>query len=252
MSMSPERVVLNQKKLEAALGDRWSETELKRAMQLLAADGRFPAGVRGLPRGLVRAIQHERLIEAMTAVVVQSGYGAISVQDVLRRAGISRPTFYEVFEDKDDCFVSALDAAAQLLREALVEAAGTSEQPWQERLRAGIAALLRFVAEEPNAARLVIVESRASSPAGLLRRDELLDEFASCIDSIVRDQLSEPPSAVAGAGIVGGIESVLYTRMQRGEARDLDSVLPSLVYFAVLTYAGHEGAKKAMEGAAFA
>lgn len=247
--MAPQRVVLSQKKLEAALGDRWSEAELSQAAALLGVDGRFPPGVRTLPGELVRAIQRERLIEAMIEAMIETGYGAVTVKDVLRRAGVSRPTFYDVFEDKDACFYAAFDSSAQRLREALFEATGKPGQRWQDRLRNGIAALLRFIEEEPKAARFVIVESRSSSPAGLRRRDELLDELASCVDSIVRDELQRPPSAIAAAGVVGGIESVVYARLQKGQTEDLGSLLPSLTYFAVLTYAGREGAKKEIEGA---
>jgi AcrR family transcriptional regulator len=252
--MSPERVVLSQEKLASAVGDRWSESELSEAVALLSrADGRFPAGVRTLPPELVRAIQRERLLAAMFRSVTEIGYRSLTVQNVLSRAGISRPTFYEQFEDKEDCFLAAFDAAAKQMREqvevAVAEAAGRG---WRARLRAGIVALLRFVAEEPEAARVVIVEARASSPAGLLRRDELLDEFATCIDSLVREELSEAPSAIAAAGVVGGIESVLYARLQRDEVDDLDSLLPSLMYFAVLAYDGQSAAREELDGTALA
>lgn len=251
--MPPERIILSQEKLANAVGDRWSESELSEAVALLTrAEGRFPAGVRTLPPDLVKAVQRERLLAAMIKTVTEIGYSALTVQDVLSRAGISRPTFYEQFEDKEDCFLAAFDASAAQLRkrlEAVVAAAGAG---WQGRLRSGVTELLRFIAEEPEVARTVIVEARASSPAGLLRRDQLLDRFASCIDDLVREDLAEPPSAIAAAGVVGGIESVLYTRLHKGETGDLDSLLPSLMYFAVLTYAGREAASAELDDAALA
>lgn len=233
--------MLSQEKLASAVGDRWSEAELREAVALLTrADGRFPAGVRTLPPDLVRAIQRERLLAAMTRTVTEIGYNALTVQNVLTRAGISRPTFYEQFEDKEDCFLAAFDVAAAQMREYVQAAVAEAAPEWRSRLRGGIAALLRFAAEEPEAARLVVVEARASSPAGLRRRDDLLDRFASCIDDLVREGLDEPPSALAAAGVVGGIESVVYARLQKEEIDDLDSLLPSLMYFVVLAYAGKE------------
>jgi AcrR family transcriptional regulator len=235
------------------VGDRWSESELSEAVSLLSrADGRFPAGVRSLPADLVRAVQRERLLASMLHTVAEIGYRALTVQDVLSRAGISRPTFYEQFEDKEDCFLAAFDDSAARLRERVEQAAGEAGPHWRDRFRAGLEELLGYIAEEPEAARAVIVEARASSPAGLRRRDELLDEFAGCIDDLVRDELAEPPSAIAAAGVVGGIESVLYSRLQRGEVDDLASLIPSLMYFAVLTYAGHEAAGDELDGAALA
>ena len=113
-------------------------------------------------------------------------------------------------------------------------ASGSSEPPpprtaetWRDRLRLGLEELLRFVGEEPDAAMSLIVDARAACPAALGRRDELLDHFAGCIDSQVREEASSDPapSPIAAAGIVGGIETLLYTRLNRGETDDLDSLL---------------------------
>ncbi len=251
--MSPERIILSQERLAKAVGDRWSEPELSEAIALLTrADGRFPAGVRTLAPDLVRAVQRERLLAAMTRTVTEIGYNALTVQNVLSPAGISRPTFYEQFEDKEDCFLAAFDVAAAQLRQEIEAGVAAAGKGWREQLRAGIAALLRFIVAEPEAARLVIVEARASSAAGLLRRDELLDGFATCIDDLVREDLEKPASALAAAGVVGGIESVVYARVQKGQTKEIDALLPSLMYFAVLTYAGEAAASEELDGAALA
>jgi AcrR family transcriptional regulator len=252
--MSPERIILSHDMLATAVGDRWSDTELSEAVALLTrADGRFPAGVRTLPPDLVRAIQRERLLAAMLETVNELGYRALTVQDVLSRAGVSRPTFYEQFEDKEDCFLAAFDTSAKRLRERLEAAVGDEgEESWRLRLRQGLEAVLQFIADEPRAARTVIVEARASSAEGLRRRDDLLDRFAACIDAEARKELANPPSGIAAAGVVGGIESVVYARLQKEEAAELESLLPSLMYFAVLPYEGHDVAAQELGGAALA
>jgi AcrR family transcriptional regulator len=251
--MSPERIMLSREKLANAVGDRWSDSELSEAVALLTrADGRFPAGVRTLPADLVKAVQRERLLAAMIEAVTEIGYSTLTVQNVLTRAGISRPTFYEQFEDKEDCFLAAFAASATRMRERIEAAVADTGPGWRQGLRSGIAELLRFIVEEPEEARMVIVEARASSPAGLRRRDELLDHFASCIDALVKEDLDEAPSAIAAAGIVGGIESVLYARLQKGETENLDALLPALMYFAVLAYADRETAGEELDDAAFA
>ncbi|HEX2096381.1 MAG TPA: TetR/AcrR family transcriptional regulator [Solirubrobacterales bacterium] len=249
--MAPKRIVLTHDMLAIAVGDRWSDAELRDAIDLLSkAGGRFPAGVRTLPPDLVRAIQRERMLAAMLVTVNELGYRTLTVQDVLSRAGVSRPTFYEQFEDKEDCFLAAFDAASARMRKHLDDALAEVESAWRDRLREGLRALLHFVAEDPDAARTLIVEARASSPAGLRRRDELLDGFATCIDTEARASLDKPPTAIAAAGVVGGIESVLYARLQKGETEELESLLPSLMYFAVLPYEGREAAAEELGGAA--
>jgi AcrR family transcriptional regulator len=245
--MPPDRVELSQEMLIAALGDSWSQAEVSAAAELLSGgEGQFPSGIRSLPSDLVSAVQRERLLAAMLRATAELGYREVSVQNVLERAGVSRPTFYEHFENKEACFLAAFDNAAARLRER-IETAGLDGEGWRERLRLSLEELLRFVSEDPDAAMSLIVDGRAATPDALTRRDELLDHFSSCLDSQVRAEVppGEPaPTAIAAAGIVGGIEALLYSRLNRGEADDVQSLLPSLMYFAVLPYEGHEAASE--------
>ena len=249
--MPPNRVELSQDTLLAALGDSWSPADVSAAAELLSGgEGQFPSGIRSLPADLVSAVQRERVLAAMLRATAELSYREVSVQDVLQRAGVSRPTFYEHFENKEDCFLVAFDSAAARLRERL-DAAGEDAEGWRGRLRLALEELLRFVAEEPDAAMSLIVDARAACPAVLRRRDELLDHFAGCIDTQVRAEASgdAAPSAIAAAGIVGGIENLLYSRLNRGETDGLESLLAPLMYFAVLPYEGHEAASEELAAA---
>lgn len=251
--MSERRIQLSQDTLLAACGDDWSAEQVSAAVELLAGgEGQFPSGIRSLPSGLVKAVQRERLIAATMRASAELGYGEFSVQNVIERAGVSRPTFYEHFDNKEDAFLAALDAAGARLRQRLELAAAADASGWRERLRLALEELLRFVREEPDAAMTLIVDARGSSPATLRRRDDLLEHFAECLDTQVRAGLPDPkaPSAISAAGIVGGIESLLYSRLYRGGAEDVDALLPSLMYFAVLPYEGHDVASEEMNAAA--
>ncbi len=251
--MATSRIHLSQDKLIAAFGDSWPADQVSAAAELLAGgDGKFPSGIRSLPSDLVIAVQRERLLAATLRATAELGYREFSVKDVLDRAGVSRPTFYEHFANKEDCFLAALDDAALRLRTRLDAVSGEDMGSWRDRLRTELEELLLFIVEEPDAATTLVVDARAACPEALERRDELLDHFAACIDRQVRDGLPElpPPSAISAAGIVGGIEAVLYSRLQRGDCEDLKSLLPSLMYFAVLPYEGHEAANEEMTAAA--
>jgi AcrR family transcriptional regulator len=251
--MATSRIQLSQDRLLATFGDTWPADQVSAAAELLAGgDGKFPSGIRSLPSDLVIAVQRERLLAATLRATAELGYREFSVKDVIDRAGVSRPTFYEHFANKEDCFVAALDAAALRLRKRLDAVAGEEVASWRDRLRLELEELLLFIAEEPDAAITLVVDARAACTEAQLRRDELLDRFAACIDEQVRDGLPElsPPAAISAAGIVGGIEAVLYSRLQRGDCEDLRSLLPSLMYFAVLPYEGHEAANEEMTAAA--
>jgi AcrR family transcriptional regulator len=242
-----DRIQLSEEKLLAAIGDLWPQGQVDAAVQLLSSsDGKFPSGVRKLPSDLVSAVQRERLLAAMLRAASELGYREANVQDVIERAGVSRPTFYEHFANKEACFLAAFDATATRLRERVATAADKGGDSLRARLRFGLETILHFAATEPDAARTLIVEARAASPDAVMRRDDLLDHFAACIDVKVRELLPDAPSRspVTAAGIVGGIEALLYARLNKGETADLDSLLPSMMYFLVLPFEGHSAASE--------
>lgn len=241
----PERVQLSPDLLAEAIGDDWPYEQVDAAIKLLATtQGRFPSGTRKLPVELVRAVQRERLLAAMLDAAATLGYRETNVQDVIERAGVSRPTFYEHFTNKDDCFLAAFDAGARRLKKR-VSAAAAEGGDWRGRLRLGLEALLAFAVAEPQTARTLIVEARAASPEATQRRMKLLDSVATCLDAAASDLPHSPDrSPLTAAGVVGGVEAVLYARLCRDESEQLESLLPSLMYFAVLPYEGQEAASE--------
>lgn len=243
-----DRIQLSHETLLAAIGDDWPPEQVEAALELLSnTSGKFPSGIRKLPPDLIRAIQRERLIVAMLNAAAELGYLETNVQDVIDRAGVSRPTFYEHFSNKEDCFLAAFDTSAERLRKKIFAAARKGGPVWRDRVRYGLEALLRFAAREPDTARMMVVEARAASATAVRRRVELMDEFANCLQDQARELLSENGShtAMTASGIVGGIESLLYSRLCKQEYDQLEGLLPSLMYFVVLPYEGHEAAGEA-------
>jgi AcrR family transcriptional regulator len=243
-----DRIQLSQKTLLAAIGDDWPPEQVEAALELLAnSSGRFPSGVRKLPPELIRAIQRERLIVAMLSAVAELGYLGTNVQDVIDRAGVSRPTFYEHFSNKEDCFLAAFDTSAERLRKKMDTAIRKGGDVWRDRVRYALEALVRFAAGEPDTARTMVVEARAASSTAVMRRVELMDDFARCLDEQARELLpaGQTQTPITASGIVGGVESLLYSRLCRQEYEGLESLLPSLMYFVVLPYEGHAAAEEA-------
>jgi AcrR family transcriptional regulator len=127
------------------------------------APGRHP-----LPREFIARHQRARIIAALAAETAEKGYRAVTVADVVRRAGIARNTFYENFACKDECFLATAEFALEAAMSRVVEAAATVES-WPSRVNAGLAAFLNFVAAEPDLARLSIVDALAAGPASIER-----------------------------------------------------------------------------------
>jgi AcrR family transcriptional regulator len=247
-SVPLDRIQLSPETLLAAIGDDWPPEQIQAALELLGdSSGKFPSGVRKLPSDLVRAIQRERLIVAMLNAAAELGYLETNVQDVIDRAGVSRPTFYEHFSNKEDCFLAAFDTSAARLRQNLDVATRKGGNVWRDRVRYALEALLRFASRESDTARMMVVEARAASATAVRRRVELMDDLAKCLHFQAQELLPESDSQtpVTASGIVGGIESLLYSRLCKQEYDQLESLLPSLMYFVVLPYEGHEAASEA-------
>jgi AcrR family transcriptional regulator len=246
--VSSNRIQLSQETLLTAIGGDWPPEQVQAALELLAnSSGKFQSGVRKLPPDLVRAIQRQRLIVAMLNASADLGYLEANVQDVIDRAGVSRPTFYEHFSNKEDCFLAAFDTSAERLRKIVETAARRGGEVWRDRVRFGLQALLRFAANEPDTARTMVVEARAASAAAVRRRVELMDDFARCLQTQAEELLPDGSlqSETTASGVVGGVESLLYSRLCRQEHDQLEGLLPSLMYFVILPYEGHQAANEA-------
>jgi len=125
----------------------------------------LPRGRHTLSVGEVEADQRRRMLDAVGGVLAECGYARATVGDVLERSGVSRRTFYEQFEDKDDCLFAAYDDAERRVWVAAMAAvAGTPARDWPGRVHAALTAVLEFVAAEPDTARLFTLEARAAGP----------------------------------------------------------------------------------------
>jgi AcrR family transcriptional regulator len=150
----------------------------------------LPRGPHRLAREVVEASQRGRLLDAMARAVAEKGYGAVSVADVIARAGVSRKTFYVHFRDRLDCFLAAYDVGVEVLL-ATVRDAGRDETEPLAIARARTRAYLAVLASEPDFARTFLLEVTAAGPEALERRRRVHRQFA--------DQARELVESVPGA-----------------------------------------------------
>ena len=140
----------------------------------------YACGPKPYPRDVVDAIQAARLTDAMVQVVAELGYAAATVPRVTGRAGMSRLTFYQLFNNREDCFLVAFERTLDRVG-GLVSEAYEAQGSWLTGVRAGLAAALGFFEAEPMLARFCVVDALGVSERVLARRAETLTAVAKII-----------------------------------------------------------------------
>jgi AcrR family transcriptional regulator len=207
-----------------------------------SATRRLRPGPGGLPRGQVTEIQRGRMLAAAAETVEEVGYSRMTVAQIISRARVSRKTFYDVFADREDCFLAMYK---QVLDQAAIVAskAYERESSWSDGVRSALAKLLTLMDGEPGLTRLCIVEALGAGPSVLEHRARTLERFAEVIDQGRFDSSAtgEPP-AVTAQGIVGAISAVLHARVLDGGRDSLTELQGPLMSMIVLPYLGARAA----------
>jgi AcrR family transcriptional regulator len=212
---------------------------------------RLPPGRHGLPREFVAHNQRERLIAGLAEAIAENGYAGTTIAHITRHAAVSRRTFYEHFASKDECFVAAYDTVMAELRER-VGRAFEEEADWPHAVRAGIGAMLSFLAAEPNLARLCMVEALVAGPVVVERYDAAIQSFVPYFQTGREGRSPEVLARLSSAteeALVGGMVSLISRRIIAGRTAELESLLPDLVEFILTPYLGSaEAVEVAREG----
>jgi AcrR family transcriptional regulator len=182
---------------------------------------------RGTPRETAEKNQRERLFAAMVAAVDEKGYEAATVADLVKLSGVSRSAFYKHFEDKQACFLAAVE---ELIGPTLEKLAGDESAPaGAERARQAFEELIRLIVKQPAAAKMCIVEVYAAGPEGAALVDRSMDqatELAVRMLAQVPEREGLPRELVRA--IVGGIQKVIHKRLYRGQEEELPGLAPQL------------------------
>jgi AcrR family transcriptional regulator len=205
---------------------------------------RLPRGRHGLPRELVERSQRERLLAAVIKVTVAKGYESTTVGDILGEAGVGRESFYELFDDKLGCMLSAhkllIDDLEGRVREAYLD-----DEAWTERMRRALAATLDWFAADPDAARFTLVELTTVGPAF---RPIFQAEFAratALLEEGMGDDAPKPELAQANSLAVGTILARIYEEVVLDRTAELPHLLPNLTYELLVPFVGEEQARAA-------
>jgi AcrR family transcriptional regulator len=195
-----------------------------------------------LERKRVAEIQRARMLSAMVDLTHERGAERVTVAHVVARAGVSRRTFYELFEDREACLLAALDDAFEQVADVVLPAY-KSERGWSARIGAALTAMLEIFDAEPGMAALCVVDALAAGPEALERRARVVDSLVGAVDRGRREAAAPAGlNRVTAEGVVGAVLGVLYTRLRESNPKPLMNLRGQLMSMIVLPYLGPKAA----------
>jgi AcrR family transcriptional regulator len=185
-----------------------------------------------------------RLLAAALGTVQEWGYDGASVGRITGRARVSRRTFYQLFDNREECLLAAWESAVQRIVEEIAMA-GLDGLTWRDRVRDGLWVILCVFDRDPAVARLCLVESQRGDSTMLERRQEVIERLAAIVDE-GRDQSShsERTVSLAAQGVVGAVCQILYSHVLQAEDRSLRDLFGDLMAMIVLPYMGSAVARR--------
>ncbi len=228
-----------------------ASTAVRVARDGLSYTGAAKDGVRASGAERMVAIQRARLLAAMVEECAERGPAHVTVAGVVERAGVSRRTFYEVFEDCEDCLLAALDEGLRRASERVMPAYYGGGR-WAGRVRAALVALLEFLEDEPVTGRLLVVGSLAAGPRAMERRRVVLERIIVVVDegsALKRTGVkrAKQPPRLTAEGIVGGVLSILHARLSAEDLGELLELTGPLMSMIVLPYSGAAAAARELQ-----
>jgi AcrR family transcriptional regulator len=183
-----------------------------------------------------------RVLDAVIATASYRGYDHTTVERVLQTADVPAAVFDEHFENKQDCFLAALEELLERIELRVLERV-RRDVAWPERVRSGLGALLCALAADPDGARVLLVECLSAGPRAYAYHHALLRIFPTLLEegrfhSADPDHL--PPDT--SEALVGGILAILHRRALEDRTGELPRLVGDLAYFALLPYLEHHRA----------
>jgi AcrR family transcriptional regulator len=186
----------------------------------------LPTGTHGLDPELVKQDQRSRLQKAMIELIAEKGYPAVRIVDLAKLAHVSQPTFYSLYADKEDLFLSAYDEVVGHTARTVMETYNV-ELPREQRLVLAMRAWAELAAAEPETTSLLVLGAFGAGSRALERRRRALDKLEHSIYTS-RDGASADTADLTVKGIIGGIREVTAARLREQRAGELPGLADEL------------------------
>jgi AcrR family transcriptional regulator len=192
-------------------------------------------------------MQRRRLLAATLELAFEGDLRAVSVAVLCERAGISRRTFYDLFEDREGCVHAAFESSLNIATGAVAEAVA-GHRRWRDRVRAGLTALLDLFDREPGMGHLLVIGALGCGPPTLQARRDALVHAASAIDQGRKEaKANRQPPPLTAEGIAGAVHSLVQTHMLEHDPSPLTDLTGPLMALIVHPYLGPAAAQQELE-----
>ncbi len=225
----------------------------------MAVEGAVPVDRAGRAGGHVIEMQRRRLLSATVELGYEQGVQALTVATICKRSGLSRKTFYDIFEEREECLYATFEEAlAQATGVVCRAAAGEGSvqrtrgaqraRGWLEQTRAGLQAFLCFLDREPGMGRLLVVEALGAGHQTLEARRRGIAQIITHIDQgRTETRAGREPPPLTAEGVVGAVLSVIHARMLQGDPQPLAELCGPLMAMIVQPYLGGAAAQRELE-----
>ena len=193
---------------------------------------RLPTGAHGLTREQVELDQRERLRTAMIELIAERGYPAVRILDLTQLAHVSRPTFYNLFADKEELLLSAYEDIAGRTTRRIAEAYDGGES-LDESVLLAMQAFAELASTEPEAMTLALLGTFGAGPRALERRANTLGALERIVEAGRAQSASERPRDFTAKFVIGGIREVSAARLRHGRGEELVELAGELASWAL-------------------
>ena len=190
-------------------------------------------------RPIPSAKQRRRLLDAMTALARERGWHGLSVDRICTQAGMSRRTFYELFEDAEDCFATAVEDALEQLWTVVQHEIDAAGEHWADRVCAAISGFLAALDADPARAWMCVVEPLNTSTRGREARKAFVDRFIALLQAGPSDELGDRIPANAAVGAAGALWELALQHVTGDDgAVTINDVAGSAIFLSLSPYLG--------------
>ena len=188
--------------------------------------------------------ERSQIVAAIARAVAEYGYTGVTMDQVLRQAGVGAERFQAHFATLEQGLIAAQEAFLEQVRLEIAVACDL-DRPWSDNVCAALGAVLAYLSEASDLARGFIVEATASSLAASERQYTALEALAELLRQGRRfhPRAEGMPDAVERA-LIGGIASIVSAGLLSEEPQALVELGPQFAELLLLPYVGRAEASR--------